>query len=88
MATHHPDRGGEAADAARVNETYARMVEWLDERDARAAASPRALARKAKPEMAPASSLKSGFRAGAAKIAGIAVVAMAALVALRGPRKP
>jgi hypothetical protein len=91
MAVHHPDRGGDAADAARVNETYRRMVEWLDRREARALASkrpvPEAVA-KSEAESPSASFLKKALRTGAAKVAGVAVVAVAAFVALRGGRKP
>jgi hypothetical protein len=81
MAVHHPDHGGEAASAARVNETYKRMVEWLDRRDVRAA-------RQAELASRSAPSLKSALRAGAAKVAGAAVVAFSVFVALRGGRKP
>ncbi len=30
MHIHHPDRGGSEAMAARINVTYARMLDWLD----------------------------------------------------------
>jgi hypothetical protein len=87
MAVHHPDRGGEAASAARVNETYRRMVDWLDRREARHSkrpflgAEPRAGAGSLAPPF-----LKSRLGAGVAKVAGTAVVALAAFVALRGGR--
>lgn len=32
MRAHHPDRGGPSDMATRINETYSRMVEWLDRR--------------------------------------------------------
>jgi hypothetical protein len=84
MAVHHPDRGGDAASAARVNETYKRMVEWLDRREALASRRADLLA-TATPSSPP--SLKSALRTGAAKVAGAAVVAFSLFVALRGGRK-
>ncbi len=33
MRLHHPDRGGSDDRAREINEIYARMVRWLDERN-------------------------------------------------------
>lgn len=41
MHRHHPDRGGSAEKASRINETYARMSAWLRRRKERAQASHR-----------------------------------------------
>lgn len=35
MREHHPDRGGSDDKAQQINDTYARMLRWLDERHAR-----------------------------------------------------
>lgn len=32
MREHHPDRGGSDERAREINDTYARMIRWLDER--------------------------------------------------------
>jgi hypothetical protein len=88
MAVHHPDHGGDAATAARVNETYRRMIEWLEQRDVRASAPTRPDGELA-PEVIgpPAPSLTTKIRANFTKVAGAAIVAVAAVVALRGARK-
>jgi hypothetical protein len=87
MSVHHPDHGGDAASAVRVNETYRRMVEWLDRREARASRRP-FHEDAPKSETLSAHFLKKTLRGGAAKVAGVAVVAFAAFAALRGGRKP
>jgi hypothetical protein len=80
MAVYHPDHGGDSAEAARLNETYARMIDWLERRHSRsAAAEKRSRDRTISPTM--------GLRARAAKIAGAAFVAMAALAAMRNSRR-
>ena len=33
MRLHHPDRGGSDDRAREINEIYARMIKWLDERN-------------------------------------------------------
>jgi hypothetical protein len=82
MAVHHPDHGGDAASAARINETYSRMVAWLDRREARALAIKRPV-----PDVAAVSSATTHVKTRAAKIAGAAAFAFATFVALRSARK-
>lgn len=92
MNVHHPDRGGDAANAARINATYARMIAWLDRRSASEAK--RKNARAAIAEAAPEEgaglyrqTLSAAFQAGAAQICAVALVALATYAALRGERK-
>jgi hypothetical protein len=89
MNIHHPDRGGDAEKAARINATYTRMTEWLDSRSARdsdkggsGAASESAAGEIYK------SSLSAALHAGAAQICAVALVALATYAAFRGNRKP
>jgi hypothetical protein len=92
MIVHHPDRGGDVANAARINATYARMIVWLDSRSASEAE--RKNARAATAEAAPEEgaglyrqTLSAAFQAGAAQICAVALVALATYAALRGERK-
>ena len=88
IVVHHPDHGGDAGKAAEINTVYARMIEWLDERRARAAEA-RDL-RQARPRETGTrgSTLSEGLNAGAAKLVGLAIVAAATYATLRGKRKP
>jgi hypothetical protein len=88
MNLHHPDRGGEAEIAARINATYTRMIAWLDSRSARDA-------ERKGPETASTddggiykSSLSAALHAGAAQAYAFALVALAAYAVFRGNKKP
>ncbi|WP_374546505.1 hypothetical protein [Rhodoblastus sp.] len=92
MNIHHPDRGGDAAKAARINAIYARMTAWLDSRGA-------VESERRGPNVSPAaepggqggvfkSGLSAAFHAGAAQICAVAMVALATYAAFRGNRKP
>jgi hypothetical protein len=92
MIVHHPDRGGDERKAARINATYARMVDWLDSRppgeaerkvpDGSSGAVPADMGGVYK------STLKAAFHAGAAQFCAVALVALAAYAAFRGNKKP
>jgi hypothetical protein len=91
MNVHHPDRGGDVENAARINATYARMIAWLERRSA--SEVERKNARAAIAEAAPEGAglyrqtLSAAFQAGAAQICAVALVALATYAALRGERK-
>jgi hypothetical protein len=91
MIVHHPDRGGDAKKAARINATYARMVDWLDRRPAGEAEgkAPEASAATVPADMGGVykSSLKAVFHAGAAQFCAVALVALATYAAFRGDKK-
>lgn len=92
MIVHHPDRGGDAKKAARINATYARMVDRLDSRPA-GEAERRASEASAATVQTDAggvykSSLKAAFHAGAAQFCAVALVALATFAAFRGNKKP
>lgn len=90
MIAHHPDRGGSAETAARINETYARMAEWLDHRNARCVKAKNATASSpdapAKEKRIFRSALSAALHGGAAQIFAWALVA-AATYAVRGRRR-
>jgi hypothetical protein len=90
MIHHHPDLGGDVKKAARINATYRRMMDWLDDRSARRAESKNAetKAATAEPGGVYRSGLAAAFHAGAAQIGAVALVALATYAALRGPKKP
>jgi hypothetical protein len=88
MIHHHPDLGGDAKKAARINATYARMMEWLDKSSARDAERKAKDAAFAETNSAFRSSLSAAFHAGATQIAAFALVALATYAAFRGNKKP
>jgi hypothetical protein len=92
MSVHHPDRGGDAKKAARINATYARMVDWLDSRSApdveRKTAAAASATDQAENDSVYKSSLAGAFHAGAAYFAAAALVALATYAAFRGNKKP
>jgi hypothetical protein len=92
MSVHHPDRGGDAKKAARINATYARMVEWLDSRSAsesqRKGSEASSATAEAEPGSVYKSSLAAAFHAGAAYFGAAALVAFATYAAFRGNKKP
>lgn len=92
MIVHHPDRGGDERKAARINATYARMVDWLDSRPAGEAERQGAEAASSaagRPDAGGVyrSSLKAALHAGAAQFCAVALVALATFAAFRGNRK-
>jgi hypothetical protein len=90
MIVHHPDRGGDAKKAARINATYARMVDWLDSRPAGEAERNGPGASSATVQAADGvykSSLKAALHAGAAQFCAVALVALATYAAFRGNKK-
>jgi hypothetical protein len=91
MSVHHPDRGGDAEKAARINATYARMVDWLDSRSAKEVerkGSEASFATDRAETDVYKSSLAAAFHAGAAYFAAAALVAFATYAAFRGNKKP
>jgi hypothetical protein len=92
MGVHHPDRGGDAKKAARINATYARMVDWLDSRSASEVERKGAGAPSATDQAESGSVYKSGlsaaFHAGATYFAAAALIALATYAAFRGNKKP
>jgi hypothetical protein len=92
MIHHHPDLGGDVKKAARINATYGRMIDWLDDRSARRAQRKTAQAQAASASAEPGGAYRTGlaaaFHAGAAQIGAVALVALAAYAAFRGPKKP
>jgi hypothetical protein len=89
MIQYHPDLGGDAKKAARINATYARMMEWLDKSSARDAERKTSQAAAAnEPGGLFRSSLSAAFHAGAAQVGALALVALATYAAFRGGKKP
>lgn len=83
MSVHHPDRGGDADKAARINAVYGRMTVWLD-RNKSVESEPQS----GEAPSVVTSSLKAMVSVGAAQIGVVALVAVAALAAFRGKSKP
>jgi hypothetical protein len=88
MIQYHPDLGGDAKKAARINATYARMIDWLDKSSARDAERKAAQAAANEPGGLFRSSLSAAFHAGAAQVGALALVALATYAAFRGGKKP
>jgi hypothetical protein len=87
MAVHHPDHGGDASMAAEVNETYKRMIEWLDKRQARSGGAPSAAPVERMQDAAKRPRKKSKLVAGAARIASAAIVVAGVIAAMRSRRR-
>jgi hypothetical protein len=77
MAQHHPDRGGEADMAARVNETYARMVKYLGARKARRAPAPETSQADGDEDNVFFAIWKATLHASAAQLSALALIAAA-----------
>ena len=87
MNVHHPDRGGDARKAARINAIYARMLAWLEARDARSADLDGAPEFQPKTKRSRNAALSERLNAGASRVWGLALVAVATYAALRHRRK-
>lgn len=85
MNVHHPDRGGDAKTAARINATYARMTVWLERRDRR---NPEPGGEGTADASVYKSSVAAAFHAGAAQFCAAALIALATMAAFRGKGKP
>lgn len=94
MIDYHPDHGGSNHIASEINVTYARMVAWLDKRDARDRARQRLSAQlpatstsgkvAQHTETEPTrSALSETLRAGASQLWAVALVVVATYAALR-----
>jgi hypothetical protein len=83
MSKHHPDRGGAEEMAARINETYERMANWLAKRRFRREGrrltelevlAPKPAEAPAKPEGLARSALSAALQIGAIQLSALALM--------------
>lgn len=86
MHQHHPDRGGSAEMASRINETYARMSAWLRRRRERSEASRKRHAAE-REERVDAAARPAGRWVLAGSMMTTALGAVAAWAVVRGKRR-
>jgi hypothetical protein len=82
IGQHHPDRGGDADKAARINATYARMTRYLNARKLR-----RRPSRDGENDSLFLDTLKANLHAGAAQLSALALAAAAGFALLQKFRK-
>jgi uncharacterized protein YjiS (DUF1127 family) len=84
MSKHHPDRGGAEEMAARINETYERMANWLAKRRFRREGrrltelevlAPKPAEAPAKPAGLSRSALSAALQIGAIQLSALALMA-------------